>query len=485
MKTNTLCTILVALCLLGVSRAPAQQTTAFTYQGQLRDGGTNANGTYGLTFKLFNAATGGNQVGGTLTDSALLINGLFSVNLDFGSAFDGGGRWLDITVQAGASAPETLAPRVQVLPTPYALYATVAGTVTNGAIMNTQLAGNAVNTTNIQTNAITSTQIANGAVTNRNLAANAVNTINIQDAAVTDEKIVSMSGSKVSGGVTTAYSLANGTWGAGVGNYLTYSDVFRISANNSPVLVLSTNGVLINNSVQVNGGLAVTGGGSGFIPQMQVFHTSGTFVVPTAVTRIMVEVWGGGGGGGGGGGAGNGGTNSYGGTGAGGGGGGYGKEILFVTPGSSMAVTVGLRGTGGQGGWGYGGGTNGVAGGTGGAGGTTSLGSVSATGGAGGGGGRGGPGNGGGNTGASVGGDPGASEATISLRGQRGWDWLPGTGLGGVGGNGANGGFGYNGGSTGPGSPGGGGGGGGGGSAGGLTGYAGSPGGQGGVIVWW
>jgi len=482
MKTNTLCTILVALCLLGVSRAPAQQTTAFTYQGQLRDGGTNANGTYGLTFKLFNAATGGNQVGGTLTDSALLINGLFSVNLDFGSAFDGGGRWLDITVQAGASAPETLAPRVQVLPTPYALYANVAGTVTNGAIMNTQLAGNAVNTTNIQTNAITSTQIANGAVTNRNLAANAVNTTNIQDAAVTDEKIVSMRGSKVSGGVavaTNAYSLANGTWGAGVGNYLTYSDVFRISANNSPVLVLSTNGVLINNSVQVNGGLAVTGGGSGFIPQMQVFHTSGTFVVPTAVTRIMVEVWGGGGGGGGGGGAGNNGAN-YGGTGGGGGGAGYGKEILFVPPGSSMVVTVGSGGTGGQGGGGGSFNASGDAGWTGGAGGATSIGSAIATGGAGGEGGRGGPG-GGGSAGASVGGDPGASTATISIKGQRGW----GSYGNGSGGAGANGGFGLDGGLTWNGTPGGGGGGGGGGTVGVLTGHNGSFGAPGRVIVWW
>ena len=166
----TLHAILFACCLLGASRAAAQQTTAFTYQGQLRDGGTNANGTYGLTFKLFNAVTGGNQVGGTLTDSALLVNGLFSVNLDFGSVFDGDGRWLDITVQAGASAPETLAPRVQVLPTPYALYATMAGTVTNGAIMNVKLAGNAVNTTNIQNNAVTATQIANGAVTDEKIA---------------------------------------------------------------------------------------------------------------------------------------------------------------------------------------------------------------------------------------------------------------------------------------------------------------------------
>ena len=70
--------------------------------------------------------------------------------------------------------------------------------------MNAQLAGNAVNTTNIQNGAITTMQIAAGAVTNANLTANAVATPNIENGAVTDAKIVSMSGSKVSGGVALA-----------------------------------------------------------------------------------------------------------------------------------------------------------------------------------------------------------------------------------------------------------------------------------------
>src|SRR5512138_2411485 len=45
------------------------QTTAFTYQGKLSDGGSPANGTYDLQFKLFDtAAVGtGTQQGPTLT----------------------------------------------------------------------------------------------------------------------------------------------------------------------------------------------------------------------------------------------------------------------------------------------------------------------------------------------------------------------------------------------------------------------------------
>ena len=149
------------------------------------------------------------------------------MNLDFGaSAFNGSARWLDITVQSGTNAAETLTPRVQVLPTPYAQFAAVAATVTNGAIMNAQLAGNAVNTTNIQ----------NGSVT--------------------DAKIVSVSGTKVTGfvsnsiyataayGATVAATLINGSWSASVGNYNGYNNIFGIYDNNSLVFGMAADGVL-------------------------------------------------------------------------------------------------------------------------------------------------------------------------------------------------------------------------------------------------
>jgi len=108
------------------------QGTAFAYQGQLRDGGTNANGAYTMIFKLYDAASGGNQVGGGITNSVTLANGIFSVSLDFGSTpFDGSLRWLDTTVINGGTT-ETLSPRVQLLPTPYALYAAGAKTLSSG-----------------------------------------------------------------------------------------------------------------------------------------------------------------------------------------------------------------------------------------------------------------------------------------------------------------------------------------------------------------
>ena len=66
----------LALGLLALSTLDSQlstahaQGTAFTYQGRLNDGGSPASGSYDLTFALFDAATSGNQVGGTVTNLA-------------------------------------------------------------------------------------------------------------------------------------------------------------------------------------------------------------------------------------------------------------------------------------------------------------------------------------------------------------------------------------------------------------------------------
>src|SRR5271154_2980517 len=147
MKINFRFFFIPLALLAGIHQAAAQGTTAFTYQGQLHDGGTNANGTYTMIFKLYDSSGGNNQIGSDITTSPTLANGLFTVNLDFGAgAFNGNARWLDITVTSGATT-QTLSPRVQVLADPYAQFAAVAATVTNGAIMNAQLAGNAVATT--------------------------------------------------------------------------------------------------------------------------------------------------------------------------------------------------------------------------------------------------------------------------------------------------------------------------------------------------
>jgi hypothetical protein len=107
------------------------QTTAFTYQGTLNDTGVPANGNYDISFAAYDATTGGDLIGGIVTNSAVTVsNGLFATTVDFGSGvFTGTNLWLEIAVSTnGANTFATIAPRQQFTPTPYALYAQAAGT---------------------------------------------------------------------------------------------------------------------------------------------------------------------------------------------------------------------------------------------------------------------------------------------------------------------------------------------------------------------
>jgi hypothetical protein len=100
--------------------------TAFTYQGRLTDAGNPASGAYDLQFALFDSAVGGGQVGSTLTrDDVVVTSGLFTVSLDFGSAFAGSKRWLQLSVRpgAGTGAFTPLAGRQELTPSPNASFA--------------------------------------------------------------------------------------------------------------------------------------------------------------------------------------------------------------------------------------------------------------------------------------------------------------------------------------------------------------------------
>src|ERR1700749_5107904 len=106
-----------------VSSALGQGATAFTYQGQLLNSGTNVNGANGMIFTLYSSLTGNTAVGIPITNSVAVSNSLFTVDLDFGAgAFNGGARWLGIAVSNGAAVQE-LSPRAQILPAPYATFA--------------------------------------------------------------------------------------------------------------------------------------------------------------------------------------------------------------------------------------------------------------------------------------------------------------------------------------------------------------------------
>ncbi len=105
--------------------------TGFTYQGRLTDLAGPVNGTCDFRFKLWTAATGGEQAGVTVEKtSVVLTNGYFTVDLDFGmgifsgpDTFTGEARWLSVEVRcpAGSGTYTTLNGRVALNPAPYAL----------------------------------------------------------------------------------------------------------------------------------------------------------------------------------------------------------------------------------------------------------------------------------------------------------------------------------------------------------------------------
>ena len=97
-----------------------------TYQGELRDANGPVVGSTDLQFRLFDAVTGGAQIGPMLQLlGAPLVDGRFTVELDFGpGAFTAEARWLEIDVfDSGAGSFVTLSPRQPVTAAPVALFA--------------------------------------------------------------------------------------------------------------------------------------------------------------------------------------------------------------------------------------------------------------------------------------------------------------------------------------------------------------------------
>jgi len=108
----------------------AAASTAFTYQGQLKQDGVPANGEFDFRFRLLRSLISEEQC----VDNVLVVNGLFEVSLDFGSAFDNGVAYeLDVAVRPGGALSDcflfpgpdytTLSPRQPITPAPYAIHA--------------------------------------------------------------------------------------------------------------------------------------------------------------------------------------------------------------------------------------------------------------------------------------------------------------------------------------------------------------------------
>lgn len=119
--------------------------TAFTYQGTLKKSDAPLSGVCDFRFTLWDAVSSGAQQGITQTLASLgVVNGLFTVQLDFGNQFTGEARWLQTDVKcAGDPGFTTLTPRQAVTAAPYAV-----GLRPGALISGTGLVGLSINTPN-------------------------------------------------------------------------------------------------------------------------------------------------------------------------------------------------------------------------------------------------------------------------------------------------------------------------------------------------
>ncbi|HEX8876943.1 MAG TPA: tail fiber domain-containing protein [Phycisphaerales bacterium] len=108
----------------------ADQGTAFTYQGVLKGDAGTVHGAADVRYALYPAATGPFQIGGTLDFPGTVVqNGVFTNRLDFGDAFAGKERWLEVAVRMppGAGEYTVIGPRTRIESTPHAAYALKSG----------------------------------------------------------------------------------------------------------------------------------------------------------------------------------------------------------------------------------------------------------------------------------------------------------------------------------------------------------------------
>ncbi len=155
-SSAVLAALLLGATLLPPSSASAEALSpAFTYQGELRTGGSPASASFDMEFRLYDALAGGAQIGTTQSANAVAVaNGLFSLPLNFGAAqFAGDRQWLEIRIKpAGSGSFETLSPRTELTATPYALSAAtaLADSVTTTSVVDGSLQASDVNPASIQ-----------------------------------------------------------------------------------------------------------------------------------------------------------------------------------------------------------------------------------------------------------------------------------------------------------------------------------------------
>jgi hypothetical protein len=147
---NKLSFLITLVVILFYSSATFAQSSAFTYQGRLTDSSMPPTGQYDFTFAVYQNMAASMPLATSSVDDVQVSNGVFTVNLDFGSTIfrDNPEAVLEIRVRPGASTDThtTLTPRLPFTSTPRAVTSLNANTATTANFATN--AANATNATN-------------------------------------------------------------------------------------------------------------------------------------------------------------------------------------------------------------------------------------------------------------------------------------------------------------------------------------------------
>ncbi len=107
------------ILLLAIGLTVAAQAGPLTYQGQLQDSSGLVDDQVDIVFELYDQDEGGSAMDTDVHNDVMVSDGLFQVELDFGSGvFDGGERWLQVIVDG-----QELDPRQPITAAPLAVHA--------------------------------------------------------------------------------------------------------------------------------------------------------------------------------------------------------------------------------------------------------------------------------------------------------------------------------------------------------------------------
>jgi hypothetical protein len=137
--------ILFAIIAFSVTAVMAQAPQLINYQGRLNQGANPANGTFSITFSIYSVASGGTALY-TETQSVTVSDGIFNVLIGSQTPIpnnlftNAGDRFLGVKVGTDAE----MTPRFRLASVAYAVRSTESDGVADGAIVNADLANNAV-----------------------------------------------------------------------------------------------------------------------------------------------------------------------------------------------------------------------------------------------------------------------------------------------------------------------------------------------------